>query len=376
MLMLGILAGCKSEDPLTAKKAKLEELKKQQETVAFQIRELEKELTSLDPNALDEKKKGRLVTTLVAQKKAFQKFIDIQGNAESDLNVSISAEASGEVTSLPVMEGQKVTKGQLLLQIDDALIMRDIENNRVEFELAKTQFERQEKLWKQNIGSEMQYLQAKSRKEGLEAQTQKLQTMLDKVRIKAPVSGTVENIEVKIGETVAPGMPLLNVVNLDEIIVKADVPERYVGSVSKGEEVTISFPALDLQRKASVTSVGNIINPQNRTFSVEIKIPNKDNVLKANLLAVVKIIDYQNPDVITLPTRLIQHTSGDQFVFLVSNSNGEQTAKKSIVQTGASYGAETEVLSGITAGDIVINEGAHDISEGSLLDIRSNAAGE
>lgn len=370
LFAFSILIGCKSEDALTAKKAKLDELKKQHEDITFQIRELEKELGSLDSTALDEKKNGRLVTTLVAQKKAFQKFIDIQGNAESDLNVALSAEAGGEVLSIPVKEGQQVQKGQLLVQIDDELLVKEKEDLEGTLELATTVFERQEKLWKQNIGSEMQYLEAKNKKENLETKLKKVQTQLSKTRITAPVNGTVENIQIKLGEMAVPGMPLLNVVNLDEIVVKADVPERYVGAVSKGEEVTISFPAMNLERKATITSVGSIIKTGNRTFSVEIKIPNKDKALKANLLAIVKIIDYQNPDVVTLPTKLIQHTNGEQFVFLVARNSSDPVAKKTIVKTGASYGTETEVLSGIAPGDTVINEGAHDVSEGSLLEIQ------
>jgi multidrug efflux pump subunit AcrA (membrane-fusion protein) len=171
-------------------------------------------------------------------------------------------------------------------------------------------------------------------------------------------------------------MPLMNVVNLDEIVINADVPERYVGSVTKGEEVTVSFPALGEERKATISAVGNIINPANRTFNVEIKLPNKDNALKANLLAVVKIIDYQNPDVITLPTKLIQHTNGEQFVFLAGRNSDRFVAKKTMVKTGATYEGTTEILSGIAPGDTVIDEGSHDVSEGSLLDIQDGAAGE
>lgn len=371
-----ILIGCKSEDALTAKKAQLAELKKQHEALTFQIQELENELKALDSTALDAKKNGRLVTTLVAQKKAFQKFIDIQGNAGSDLNVALSAEVGGEVVAIPVKEGQQVQKGQLLVQIDDALLVKEMEDLKGTLELATTVFERQEKLWKQNIGSEMQYLEAKNKKENLETKLKKVQTQLSKTRITAPVNGTVENIKVKLGEMAAPGMPLLNVVNLDEIVVKADVPERYVGAVSKGEEVTISFPALNLERKAAITSVGSIINPRNRTFSVEIKIPNKDHALKANLLAIVKIIDYQNPDVVTLPTKLVQHANGDQFVFLVARNSSEPVAKKVTIKTGASYGTETEILSGIAPGDTVIDEGSHDVSDGSLLEIQNSVAGE
>ncbi len=370
LFAFSILIGCKSEDALTAKKTQLAELKKQQEDITFQIQQLESELKSLDSTSLDEKKNGRLVTTLVAQKKVFQKFIDIQGNAGSDLNVALSAEAGGEVVSIPAREGQAVKKGDLLVKIDDALLVKEMEDLKVTLELATTVFERQEKLWKQNIGSEMQYLEAKNKKENLEAKMKKLQTQLSKTRITAPVSGTVENIQIKLGEMAAPGMPMLNVVNLDEIVVKAEVPERYVSAVSKGEEVTISFPALNIERKAAITSVGSIINPRNRTFTVEIKIPNKDRSLKANLLAIVKIIDYQNPDVVTLPTKLIQHANGEQFVFLVARNSSEAVAKKAMIKTGASYGTETEVLSGIAPGDTVINEGAHDVSEGSLLDVQ------
>ncbi len=376
-LLLGSLFfGCSQDDSVEAKKEKLAGLKKQHDEIGFQIQELESELKNLDTTSLDSKKSGRLVTTLVAQKESFQKFIDIQGTAGSDLNVTLSAEVSGEVLSIPVNEGQDVKKGQLLAKIDDGVLLEEIEELKTSLQLATTVFERQEKLWKQNIGSELQYLERKNEKENLETRLKKAQTQLEKTRITAPVNGTVENIQIKVGEMIAPGTPLMNVVNLDEIIVKADVPERYIGSVTKGEEVTVNFPALGTERKAAITSVGSIINPRNRTFNVEIKIPNKDHALKANLLAIVKIIDYQNPDVVTLPTKLIQRTNGDDFVYLVENKGEDKVARRAEIKTGATYDGETEILSGIAAGDLVINEGAHDVSNGSLLDIQHSDVSE
>ena len=287
----------------------------------------------------------------------------------------MSAEVGGEIISLPVKEGEKVQKGQLLAQLDDALIRKEIEDLKVTLELATTVFERQEKLWKQNIGSEIQFLEAKNKKENLQAKMNTLRTQSGKTRITAPVNGTVENIRIKIGEMATPGMTLFSVVNLDEIIIKADVPERYVGKVAAGDEVAIRFPAMDTERGATISSVGNIINPVNRTFRVEIKIPNKDHALKANLLAIVKINDYRNPNVVTIPTRLIQQSNGDRYVYLAVRNSDTPKAKKVLVEPGMTYASETEILSGINEGDILIDEGAHDVTDGSTLEIQTSISG-
>ncbi|GIV33528.1 MAG: MexH family multidrug efflux RND transporter periplasmic adaptor subunit [Chitinophagales bacterium] len=372
-ILLGChLWGCTQDNSLEAKKEKLNQLKKQHEEIGFQIRELEQELKTLDPEGMETAKSGRLVTLLTAGKKNFEKYIDIQGTAESEKNITVSAETGGEIVALQVSEGQQVKKGQLLLQIDDALLRKEIEDLSLSLDLATTVFKRQENLWKQNIGSELQYLEAKNKKESLEAKLQKLQTQISKTRITAPVDGTVENIRVKAGETVSPGMPLMNVVNLEEIVVKADVPERYIGSVKKGEAVSIYFPALDITREASITATGSIIHPTNRTFSVEMKIPNKDHTLKANLLAIVKIIEYKNPEAITLPTRLIQRSNGDYFIFIAESSAQDMIAKRRVIKTGATYGGETEILEGLAVGETVIDEGAHDVSDGVLLEVQKS----
>lgn len=369
LLAIISLAGCKQQDDLAAKKQQLEELKKQQENIHFQIMELEKEILSKDSTALTEKKKGKLITTFTVAQQPFTNFIEIQGNAGSDLNIAVSAEIGGEAVEILVEDGDEVKKGQLLVKLDDELIAKQIEDVRVSYDLAVTVFQKQESLWKKNIGSEIQYLQAKNGKETLEKKLQTLQAQLEKTRIKSPVNGTVEMVRIKQGEVAAPGHPLLNVVNLDLIKVKADIPERYIASVKKGGEVILEFPSLGIEMKAAVASVGNIINPTNRTFQAEIEIPNKDHTLKANLLALIKLSEYQNPKGITVPTRIVQRENNEDYVYVVAQ-NSEPIAQKRVITTGKSYGGATEVLSGLTAGEIVVNDGFQYVTDGAVVEIQ------
>lgn len=368
LLAIITIAGCKQQDDLAAKKEQLAELKKQEEDIRFQIMELEKQILADDASALTVKKKGKLITTLAVEAKPFTSYIDIQGNAESEQNVGVSSETGGEVVKVLVQEGDAVKQGQLLVQIDNALLQKDLADLEVSLQLATTVFEKQQRLWDKKIGSELQYLQAKNNKESLETKKQKLQTALGKSGITAPVTGTVELVTVKEGEVVAPGMPLLRVVNLDLIKVKADMPERYIGSVKKGSKVLVEFPSLGVQKEATVTSVGSIINPANRTFRVEVDLPNKDHVLKANLLALIKVSQYQNEKTLTVPTRIIQRENNQDFVYTVAQG-AEPVAQRRNITVGKSYGGATEVLSGLNAGDVLVNDGFQYVTDGAVVEI-------
>lgn len=370
ILSFAVVSGCKQGNSLEAKKQQLDKLKKEQEALSFKIDELQKEILKSDSSALTEKKKGKLVTTFVTEKKLFRNYIEIQGNAESDLNITVSPEMGGEVVSVLVEDGQSVKKGQLLVQLDDDLLQKQLDDMKVSLDLATTVFNKQQNLWNKKIGSELQYLQAKNNKESLEAKTKTLQTQLSKTRITAPVDGTVERVMIKEGETAAPGHPMMNVVNLDKITVKADVPERFVGVVKKGDEVAINFTSLNIERKATVSSVGSLINPANRTFRVEVEIPNKDHSLKANMLALLKIVEYQNENAITVPTRIVQQDREENFIYIVSRSS-EPAAQKKIIQVGKSYGGETEVLSGLSEKEEVIDAGFQYVTEGALVEIQN-----
>lgn len=371
--LIGVLIGCgNSEQDIETKKENLEKMKKQLEALEFNITELEREITQMDPS-LVEQKGGKLVTTKTAAIKNFKHFIEIQGNAESDENVTISAEIRGEVKKMLVQEGQNVTKGQTLMQLDDEIIRRQIEEIEVNLELATTVFERQQNLWNKNIGSEIQFLEAKNQKNSLETNLVKIKAQLEKTRIKSPISGTVDEVIIKIGEMANPGYPMMRVVNLENIKIKADAPESYIGSVYQGEPVIVTFPALGIEKEATVSSVGKVINPQNRTFRVEIRMPNKDNQLKANLLAVIRIVDYEADSTIVAPTRLIQYGDDKKFLFVVKSEDGEQIARKRIIETGKTYKGETEVKSGLYPDDILIDEGSRDVSEGDQLLIQKQS---
>lgn len=348
---------------------KKSELDAQQQNIDEQIKQLTVKIKELDPQA-----KIPLITTFAAKETVFTHFVELQGNVDTKKNIVIYPEYSGVLTSVFVKPGQKVTKGQTLAKIDDGGLSQQVSQLQIQADLAKTTFERQKRLWEQNIGSEIQYLQAKSNYEAQQKAVNQLQQQVAKTLVKAPFTGTIDDVITDQGSVVAPGQSqLFRIVNLDDMYIETDVPESYIANVTEGKTVEVEFPVLGTRMEAKVRQAGSFINPANRTFKVEVAIPNKDKNIKPNLTAKLKINDYTNETAILVPLSIIsENAEGEQYVYIVTNKSGDTaTAKRTIITTGKTQGDYIEVLSGLSNNDEIINEGARSVKDGQDVKILS-----
>lgn len=359
LVLAGLAFSCAQEETsVDAMKAKLAELKDQSTQLSTEIKTLETEIAKLDPEFAKASKKSILITTAAARKGAFEHFVEVTGSVLSKKNVSISAETAGRILEVPVIEGLRVPAGQVLARIDAESIQRNIEEIESSLELATTIFQKQARLWDQKIGTEIQYLEAKTRKEGLEKSLAAMKTQLDKALVRAPFAGTVETVDVRIGELVQPGMPMFQFVGESDLYIQADVSETFVGVLSKGDSVEVAFPSIGETIKTRVSSVGGVINANNRTFKVEVFLPNLVEV-KPNMLSVLKINDYQNKESVVVPAHLILADNKGDYVFIVENG----TAKKKYVTRGMTYGDETEIKEGLAGTETIVDKGFREVGD-------------
>jgi membrane fusion protein (multidrug efflux system) len=361
----GVLAACSAATP-DDKKAQLEKLKKQEQEITKQIQQLETEIAQTNPDSTATVKSKEVSVTELAPRK-FDHYVQTQGSVDAEDNILVSAKSPGVVTSVYVKEGQQVSKGQVLAQIDNSVIIRSIEAQKSQLELAKTVFERQKNLWDQKIGTEVQYLQAKTNKESLEKQLESLNEQNDMMRIKAPISGTVDEVAIKIGENIAPGMPAVRVVNTSDLKLIANVSEAYVTNIRKGNAAVINIPELKKEISAKVTFVGKTIDPLSRTFPVEIKLPS-DGDLRPNMTGVLKVIFHSEPSTIVVPVNVVQEVNKEKIVF-VAETDGKQTvARKKVVTVEGVYDNLAQVK-GLKAGDKVITFGYQGLNDGQVIKI-------
>jgi membrane fusion protein, multidrug efflux system len=320
---------------------------------------------------LDVKNEEALVSVLTLKDTIFNHYLDIQGNVDTKENILIQPEFSGTLTSLTVKAGDRVSKGQILGRVDDAGMSSQLASAESKYSLDKTTFERQKNLWDKKIGSEIQYLQAQTQMIASQKAVSQMRAQLAKTVIRAPFTGTIDEVFVEKGQVVAPGTPngLMRIVNLGNMYVSTSIPETYIGKLKVGDAVDVYLTSLGKTYKGKVRQVGNFINPNNRSFGIEVSVPNPDNLLRPNQVAKLKIIDYVNKDAVVVPTNVIQEDGkGNQYVYVVKGSNGKTgTAKKVIVTVGKSSDNVTEVLSGLSANDIIVTEGVNTISDGMKL---------
>ncbi|MDZ7613077.1 MAG: efflux RND transporter periplasmic adaptor subunit [Flavobacteriaceae bacterium] len=314
-----------------------------------------------------------LVTTLTAKSQVFNHFVELQGSVKTKENIIIYPEMPGILNKIYVKKGQKVSKGQLLASIDEGGLEQQVAQLEIQANLAQTTFERQKRLWDQKIGSEIAFLQAKSNYEAQNKSVKQLKIQLDKTRIKAPFSGVIDDIMTDEGTVVNPGQsPIIRIVNLDNMYIEAEVPETYIKDITKNKKVEVEFPILSKTMEAAISQAGNFINPANRTFKVEVAIPNKDENIKPNLTAKIRINDYKNNAAILIPQGIIsENANGQQYIYVVKNKtkDNEVQTEKAIITTGKLQGDLIEVLSGIDDGTEIIEEGARSIREGQIVKI-------
>jgi len=346
---------------------KKSEIIQEQHKILEQIKLLDNAISKLD-----KVKKIPLITTFMVNDTIFEHYLEIQGSVSTKNLLVIYPQFSGILINVYVKEGQKVKKGQLLAKIDDGGLSQQLAQLNIQSELSKTTYERQKRLWEQKIGSEIQFLQAKSNYKAQEKAIDQLQKQVDKTLVKAPFSGTIDDVITEQGSVVIPGQTqLMRIINLDDMYIEANVPEQYITNISKNKTVEIEFPVLNKTIKAKIRQVGNYINPANRTFKIEIAVPNKDKSIKPNLTAKLKINDYTNEEALLIPQSIIsENANGQQYIYIIINKNdSESVAKKIIIETGLTQGDVIEVLNGIENGSEIIHEGARSVRDGQEVKI-------
>ncbi|UKJ05777.1 efflux RND transporter periplasmic adaptor subunit [Solitalea lacus] len=360
--LAGLMASCGSTNS-TDKKTQLENLKKEQAKIAAQIKEIEGELAKTDTSTT---RKVRFVEIAGVTSGSFKHYIDIQGRIEAVENVNVSAQAPGTITNIYVTEGQGVKKGQVLAQLNNAVLLSQIEVVKTNLALANTVYNRQKALWDQKIGTEIQYLQAKSAKEGLERQLASMDDQADLTKIKSPINGTVDAVIAKLGDAASPGMPSFRVVNAGNLKARATVAESYAANVQQGDEVKIVLPDLNKEVNAHVSFVSRSIDPLTRSFTVEAKLPS-DPAYRANMVAVMKIVDYNSAKAVTIPVNAVQNVNNETFVLVADKANGKEVARKKAVKVGKIYNGKAEIVNGLSEGDKLITIGYQGLNDGEAI---------
>jgi len=379
ILVMLILSSCGKKDKTTVESVieskDLESIRLKKSEMVVQQIEIKEQIKRLDIaiSELDDRRKVPLITTFIVKESDFNHYLEIQGNVTTKDLLVIYPEFSGILTHVYIKEGQWVNKGQVLAKIDDGGLSQQLAQLNIQVELARTTFERQQRLWDQKIGSEMQYLQAKS---NYEAQTQaigQLEQQVAKTIITAPFSGTIDDVLTEQGSVVLPGQtPLMRIVNLNNMYIVTDVPEKYVSNISINKRVEVEFPVLGKKIDSKVRQVGSFINPSNRTFKVEVAIPNKEKSIKPNLTAKLRINDYSNPKALLIPQSIIsENANGEQYIYVIKNktSTNEAIAEKVIIETSLTQGDVIEVITGLEPGMEIIQEGARSVNDGQKVKI-------
>ena len=368
------LVACGGTDSgLEGKKAELKEYREEFKELKSKISTLEEEIAAEDPSALD-RDKATLVTTEPVPTKTFRHFLEVRGSVTSDRNVSISAEAPAMIQRVLVQEGERVKKGQVLIRQDAETSRRGLEELQTSLELATIRFERQKKLWDQKIGTEIQFLEAKNAKETLDRRIASSRSQLANYTVRAPFSGTIDRVFIKEGEMAQPGAPLIRLVSLQDMFIESDVSESYIGEFQVGDTVEITFPSLKQSLTSTISSIGEVIDQNNRTFSMEVKLPGDAKLLRPNLLAVLRIEDFHEPSAVVVPTNLILSDNRGDYVYVATEQDGQLTAVKKPVERGMTYNNETMITSGLSGNEQLIKEGFREVAEGMRIKEAENGA--
>ena len=337
---------------------------------------LKQELESLNEviGQLDNEQKILLVTSIETEVAPYDHFVSFQGTLETDKNVVMYPEIPGLLKSIDVTEGQRVKKGEVLAVISDSGLVDQLQQLEIQLALAKTTYERQNRLWEQKIGSEMQFLQAKTQYLSLEKSIAQMKDQVAKTTITAPFDGIVDHLLADVGSSLAPGMtPVVRVINLDEMKVSAQVPEIHLNNIKKAAKVVVNIPVLNKTLPAEINTVGNFINPNNRSFRVEIGLENSTGDLKPNMTVLLNINDYKNEAAILVPSKnILDDQTGAKYVYTletVAGQEGMYKAIKTFVKTGKSSDNKTEVLEGLSAGDQLVEDGIRLVKDQQLVKI-------
>ena len=375
-----LLVSCDSQQEVTVESiiqsGNLENIRLKKKEVEAQQKMFAEKLFALSNaiSKLDTLKKLPLVTTQKSEQTIFNHYLELQGSVNTRQNVLLYPEVPGILERVLVKEGNKVKKGQLLAVIKDGGMSQQLQQLESQAALSQTVFERQERLWAQKIGSEIEFLQAKTNYTSQKNAVEQLKDQLEKTKITAPFDGTIDVVYKEEGTVVAPGLgaEVFRILNLDNMYVEAEIPENYVSSITKGKNVQVHFPILGKTITSSVRQVGNFINPNNRSFKVEIDVPNPKKDIKPNLTVQLKINDYQNKNAVLLPQSIIsENAQGEQYIYVVvdKQNNNEATAQKVLIETGKTQGDIIEVLAPLSSQVEYIQEGARTVHNGQKVKI-------
>lgn len=359
--LMSVITACSSGNS-SDKKAELEKLKKEQSDLQVKITKLETELAA--SGNVDSNVKPKEIVASPAHLQPFVHYVEVQAKVDADENVTVSAEAPGTVTKINVKAGDKVSKGSILAELDVQSLYKSLDELMSQREFSNTLYLKQKALWDQKIGTEIQYLTAKN---NLDAMDKKLLTMkeqLNTMRIISPINGTVDEVEIKLGQAVMPGMHAIRVVNLGNLKVKAEIAESYISKVKQGNDVVMVFPDLDKEIKTKLNYSGKVIDPVNRTFHVEVTVNDKTIDLHPNMVAVLKIADYQSPKAFSVPVNLVQNSGESSYIFVADGIKDKAIAKRRTVTVGRNYNGNVEILNGLNEGDNIITTGYQDLVDG------------
>ncbi len=350
------LAACSNKPK--DKKAELADLQKQQAETTSKIAKLQAEAGGTDST------KSSDVSVMEIKPGAFTNYVQIQGKIDAQDNVTAYPQSPGTIIAINARAGQHVSKGQVLVQLDNSVLKQNIAQAQSQVSLLNTLFQRQKNLWDQKIGTEVQYLQAQTNLQSAQKQAAALHEQASMFRITSPINGTVDQMDLKLGQVAQPGITGIRIVNADVLKVKADVPESFAGSVGTGNNVKILVPDANDSVITKLTFVAKAIDPTSRSFAIEIKLPARKS-LRPNMTAILKIADYSKHNAIVIPVKTIQKSEDGDYVFV----NNSGTAKRKNIKVGATYGGRSEILSGLASGDQLITAGAEDMEDGDKVKV-------
>jgi membrane fusion protein (multidrug efflux system) len=362
-------SACQEQPEVEQKKAQLATYKEELFQLKASISQLENELVAM--GAIETNTNLILVSTFEAERGLFEHRMEVRGSVRSRNNIMLSAEVPGAVTDVRIVEGQSVKKGEVMIVQDAQVLLRSINELKSSLGLATTMYERQKKLWESNIGTEVQYLEAKNRMESLELRLATTQSELSKTRIKAPFTGVIDMVDIRTGEIAQPGLPIIRLVSLSKMYVRADVSESMVGKFKRDQLVEVFFPSTDERLNSKISAIGQVINPQNRTFEIEVRL-NTDITLKPNMITVLTLTDYVNDNAIAVPTKIIQTDREGKFIYAIEQRDGQDMAIRHDIETGITYGTKTEITAGLDGGEILVDKGGLELSDGTLVNIANN----
>lgn len=363
LAIAAILVSCSTP---TDKKGELDKLKIKHDELATQIAKLEAEV---NPAGAAGEIKSTTVKVEPVTGCVFNHYVEVQGVVDGDQNVAVSPQMSGIVTAVYVTEGSNVKKGQVLAELDAVVLKQSLEELKTQVSLVSNLYDKQKALWDKNIGSEVQFLQAKTNKEALENKVKTLQGQIDMARVISPISGTVESVPLKVGQMASPGLPTsaIRVINMNSAKIKADVSENFASKIQNGNTVLVRFPDLDKELESKLSFTSRFIDPTNRTFQVECRLQSGQVQLRANMIAYLKIKDYTNEKAFCIPVNFIQTNKDGKFVYIAVQKNNQWVSVRRLVKQGMDYNGVAEILDGLTEGDKVISSGYQSVNEGGLI---------